>query len=81
MGGDPIPTPFSWRAKQFSETRPRSQFKSILKPITKLEKHPSTEDCVVRPREKLGKDAYRCKPNEGLVLTSHGVMVVIKPSF
>ena len=76
MGGDPVPTPFSQRVIQFSETRPRSQFKSILKPITKLEKHPSVEDRVVIPREKLGKDAYRCKPNEGLMLTSNGVVVV-----
>ena len=76
MGGDLVPTPFSQRVIQFSETRPHSQLKSILKPITKSEKHQSVENRVVIPREKLGKNAYRCNPNEGLMLTSNGVVVV-----
>ena len=76
MGGDPIPTPFSWSVKQLMETNHKSLIKAKLKPIIKSENHPSIEARVVIPREKLGKDAYRCKPNEGLFLTSEGAVIV-----
>ena len=81
MGGDPIPTPFIPRVKKFSETTFHNKFKANPRQITKLKKHPNIEDRVVTPREKLGKDVYRCKPDEGLLLTSEGAMIVTKPYF
>ncbi len=81
MGGDPIPTPFISMVNQVSKTKFHSKFEANPKRITRLEKQPIVEDRVVIPRAELGKDAYRCKPNEGLLLTSEGAMIVTKPYF
>ncbi len=76
MGGDPIPTPFISMVNQVSETKFHSKFEANPKRITRLEKQPIVEDRVVTSRAKLGEGAYRCKPDEGLLLTSEGVMIV-----
>ena len=76
MGGDPIPTPFISMVNQVSEAKFHSKFEANPKRITRLGKQPIIEDRVVTSRAKLGEGAYRCKSDEGLLLTSDGAKVV-----
>ena len=76
LGGDPIPTPFISMVNQASETKFHYQFKANHRRVTRIEKQPLVADRVVTSRAKLGEGAYRCKPDEGLLLTSEGVKIV-----
>jgi hypothetical protein len=76
MGGDPIPTPFISMVNQISEINFHNKFTANPRRTARVEKRPIIEDRVFTPRAELGKGAYRCKPDEGLLLTSEGVMIV-----
>ncbi len=76
MGGDTIPNPLIPMVNHFSATTFDNKFTANPRRITRLEKQPTVEDRAVTPRAELGKGAYRCKPDEGLLLTSEGIMIV-----
>ena len=76
MGGDPIPTPVISMANQVWETKFHSIFKANQRQITRIKKQPLVADRVDTSRAELGEGAYRCKPDEGILLTSEGAVIV-----